>query len=294
MGPTGLLYDREWALLDDSGRVVTQKKCPRMAALTPSVDLHSGTLTLSMPGCEGRLVVNVAGGGIAPSSEGRAAQEGAEGDKGASSSTSVGWGAGMHPAASGAEAGRVETIQVCGHRVCGLLVDMQRVVLEEAGCGASTPSPHQQQGEEAVRQWFQRAIGIPCRLVRQSAGARRTKRTDVRPPATPGPADVTYAATASDAGGSGSKAVLGAEAGSAVGFANDGQYLLVSSASVLDLNARLSGSSPRIPMHGASPSHPADERRFRPNLVVDGFAAYAEDSWLDLQVGRAGGQVSGT
>lgn len=293
MGPTGLLYDREWALLDDSGRVVTQKKCPRMAALTPSVDLHSGTLTLSMPGCGGRLVVSVAGGATAPSGEAREAQE--EGGKGAEgTSASVGWGAGMGPVASGAEAGRVETIQVCGDRVCGLLVDMQRVVLEEAGCGASTPSPHQQQGEEAVRQWFQRAIGIPCRLVRQSAGARRTKRTDVRPPATPGPADATYAATAGDAGGSGSKAVLGVEAGSAVGFANDGQYLLVNSASIVDLNARLAGSSPRVPIHGARPSHPADERRFRPNLVVDGFAAYAEDSWLDLQVGRAGGQVSAT
>jgi len=31
LGPTGLLYDREWALLGDDSAVVTQKQYPRLA-----------------------------------------------------------------------------------------------------------------------------------------------------------------------------------------------------------------------------------------------------------------------
>jgi hypothetical protein len=37
LGPTGLLYDREWALVDDSGSALTQKACARMATLQPEV-----------------------------------------------------------------------------------------------------------------------------------------------------------------------------------------------------------------------------------------------------------------
>lgn len=47
VGPNGLLFDREWALVDDSSKVVTQKACPRMATLEPRVDAHSGTLTIT-------------------------------------------------------------------------------------------------------------------------------------------------------------------------------------------------------------------------------------------------------
>ncbi len=43
IGPTGLLYDREWALLDDQGRVVTQKLCPAAARIVPHIDLERGT-----------------------------------------------------------------------------------------------------------------------------------------------------------------------------------------------------------------------------------------------------------
>lgn len=47
VGPNGLLFDREWALVDDSSKVVTQKACPRMATLEPRIDVQSATLIIT-------------------------------------------------------------------------------------------------------------------------------------------------------------------------------------------------------------------------------------------------------
>jgi len=57
-----------------------------------------------------------------------------------------------------------------------------------------------------------------------------------------------------------------------VSFADGFPLLLISQASLDDLNARL--SSP-VPMN-----------RFRPNLVVSGCEAFAEDSWRRIRVGE--------
>ncbi len=62
------------------------------------------------------------------------------------------------------------------------------------------------------------------------------------------------------------------QAGDEVSFADGFPLLLISEASLDDLNHRL--QSP-VSMH-----------RFRPNLVVDGELAYAEDRWGHLQVGE--------
>ncbi len=56
-----------------------------------------------------------------------------------------------------------------------------------------------------------------------------------------------------------------------VSFADGYPLLLISRASLADLNLRL--ATP-VPMN-----------RFRPNLVVDGCDAYAEDTWKDIRVG---------
>ncbi|RTZ60719.1 MAG: hypothetical protein DSZ32_03135, partial [Gammaproteobacteria bacterium] len=47
--------------------------------------------------------------------------------------------------------------------------------------------------------------------------------------------------------------------------------MLISRASLDDLNTRL--------------EHPVEMRRFRPNLVVDGCDAYAEDGWSEIRIG---------
>ncbi len=98
-------------------------------------------------------------------------------------------------------------------------------------------------GGEADR-WFGRYLGFPCRLVRKPDD-------DVRP------VDSAYARD-----------------GDQTSFADGFPLLLISEASLEDLNRRL--ESP-VPMN-----------RFRPNLVVRGCGPYAEDGWGEI---RAGGAV---
>jgi hypothetical protein len=57
-----------------------------------------------------------------------------------------------------------------------------------------------------------------------------------------------------------------------VGFADGFPFLLISQASLDDLNRRL--------------EVPLAMQRFRPNLVVDGCAPYAEDSWRRIRIGE--------
>lgn len=41
LGTRGLLWDREWALVDASGVALTQKQCPRLATVSTTIDLAS-------------------------------------------------------------------------------------------------------------------------------------------------------------------------------------------------------------------------------------------------------------
>jgi uncharacterized protein YcbX len=63
-----------------------------------------------------------------------------------------------------------------------------------------------------------------------------------------------------------------AEPGDVVSFADGFPYLLASESSLDALNARL---AERVPMN-----------RFRPNLVISGAAAFAEDHWTRVQIGE--------
>lgn len=96
--------------------------------------------------------------------------------------------------------------------------------------------------------WFQTALGQPCRLVYMPDTTVRTVR---------------------------------AAPDHQVGFADSAPYLLVTEASLADLNQRLA----------ARGSRPVEMRRFRPNLVLRGSAPYAEDRWRRLAVGQAGFRV---
>jgi uncharacterized protein YcbX len=96
-------------------------------------------------------------------------------------------------------------------------------------------------GEEAA-DWLSEKLGQPCRLVYMGDDCQRY-------------VDGVYA-----------------REGETVSFADGFPLLLISQASLDDLNARL--SSP-VPMN-----------RFRPNLVVSGCEAFAEDSWRRIRVGE--------
>ncbi len=68
-----------------------------------------------------------------------------------------------------------------------------------------------------------------------------------------------------------------AGSGKRVGFADGYAYLVISEASLADLNARLAAKQhPALPMN-----------RFRPNLVVSGSDPYAEDRFGEINIGDA-------
>ena len=103
-------------------------------------------------------------------------------------------------------------------------------------CQAIAPSP------EADR-WLSACLGSACRLVYMPASTRRLSNP-------------AHAGT-----------------GRLVGFADGYAYLVVSEASLADLNARL--------------ARPVPMDRFRPNIVVTGTPAFAEDGWGDFAAGEA-------
>lgn len=101
------------------------------------------------------------------------------------------------------------------------------------------------EGDEAAA-WFSQHLGRPVRLVRMADSFRRA----VSPRYAPGPASV--------------------------GFADAFPALVISEASLDDLNRRLAarGQAP-VPM-----------ARFRPNIVVGGCPPYAENGWRAIQAGQ--------
>jgi len=89
--------------------------------------------------------------------------------------------------------------------------------------------------------WFSEFLGRDCRLVSLPPGSVRQVDQDY------------------------------ARQGDQVGFADGFPFLLISQASLDDLNQRL-------------PS-PISMERFRPNLVISGCDAYAEDGWRRIRIG---------
>lgn len=93
-------------------------------------------------------------------------------------------------------------------------------------------------GDKAADDWFSDYLGIPVHLAYIGAASNRVLRT------APG---IRFA------------------------FADGYPYLLISDASLTDLNGRL-----RVPVAMG---------RFRPNLVVTGCTAFAEDGWRHVRIG---------
>ncbi len=71
--------------------------------------------------------------------------------------------------------------------------------------------------------------------------------------------------------------------GEIVSFADGYPLLVISEASLAELNRRIGGADA-----GRQPAfRPLPMNRFRPNIVVSGSAAFAEDDWLRIKVGDA-------
>lgn len=99
---------------------------------------------------------------------------------------------------------------------------------------------------ESRDRWFSHYLGVECHLVYMPESTQRH-------------VDADYAVSTHDV----------------VSFADGFPFLLISEASLEDLNSRLTGKGETaVPM-----------KRFRPNLVVSGCEAYAEDQWRDIRIG---------
>ena len=95
---------------------------------------------------------------------------------------------------------------------------------------------------DAADVWFSEYLGVPCRLVQMTDDIVRPVNADYGKP------------------------------GDEVSFADGFPLLLISEASLADLNTRL--------------EKPVSMRRFRPNVVVAGCEAYAEDDWRRIRIGE--------
>ena len=49
IGPRGLVYDREWLIVDKNNRFVSQREIVRMSLIKTAIDAARGCLTLSLP-----------------------------------------------------------------------------------------------------------------------------------------------------------------------------------------------------------------------------------------------------
>lgn len=110
-----------------------------------------------------------------------------------------------------------------------------------------------------ISEWFTEALDTPCTLVRKEPRSRQTS--------TRGPCDSHTCRRD-------------------LSFANEGQFLLVSRASLEDLNQRIS-SSVQVPSKAVqyAPRMQVDVMQFRPNFVISGGSPYEEDCWQSLSIG---------
>lgn len=175
----GLVADRRFMVVDESGRFLSQRTAPRMALIETSLDANKVTLSAA----------------------------------GAGSVTAERKGAADSP---------LRTVSIWKSE--GLLAE---------DCG------------DPVAAWLRGFLGIGCRLVRIGD---RFSRPVLKPAASPE---------------------------DRVSFADSAPFLLISEASLADLNDRMVAQGEEV----------LAMDRFRPNLVVAGCGAFAEDAWSRLRIG---------
>jgi uncharacterized protein YcbX len=365
VGPKGLLFDREWALVDPAGQLLTLKNCPRLTQLQPRVDLEQGVLTVAVAGgaqpplrlriprfssadvataagCKAvqaqegvaragvdscrqqqqqQLQVRVCGDTIcssvlsevllpeledalAPSSA--AAADAAGGDDSRDSTCLVTTNRPASPTHSSKAPAHNLTSDSASAATGGAVNATHSKAPARAGAGSLS----------AVEDWFEAAVGVRCRVVQAAAHARAAKLAPARQMAGDSVADTA----------AGADVVSGKEADQIskqqqqqqqpqqqLGFANEGQYLLLNLSSLDALLApqqqqqqqqqesvgRAEAQDPASTAavtsstHQSDTSDPASVLRFRPNLVVSGLPPWAEDSWSAVQIGAVQLQSAG-
>eukprot|EP00752_Nemacystus_decipiens_P007564 g6757.t1 len=324
LGPSGLAFDREWAVVDHRDRALRLKQVPDMCRIRPFVDLAAGTLAVSAPGMPDLVLpLDYLGQEDGPNnwSEGKAhglrsSYTEGDGTSGAGECCPVEDNNGGVGVGVGVGGDNPVTVRVCGNRRAGVT------------CAASASA------------WFTRFLGVRCSLVRAAVVAAAAsepsadgvpavadgngdgssvspcapssggKDADLggvsrivpwlpaglgamwRPSSCPVPTTGVMS-TAKDGGGGGS-----GSGGNAVGcraFANEAPYLLISRASVAKANdmirreGGIGGRAKEVSADGDAEIGENHEQvttaHFRPNFVVNGIRAHEEDGWKNVRFG---------
>lgn len=223
-GPTGLVYDRCWALVGSDGAALRLKQHPALASICTAIDLERRLLLVSAPGEPQRLempLLDPVGGEAGPCSSGDSSAGVQQPPKGSSSSGVA--------SSSGGGRGSLSV------RVCSRTTWVQRTATLAGG-------------DAEVAAWFSRVLGVPCRLVQQQQQPCRQEQQQQRggqgspvaaesaPVADGGPDLGAGSGQPSSTGGSGSS--------SSRSFANEGQLLVMGAASLADLAVRSGSAEP--------------------------------------------------
>lgn len=135
-----------------------------------------------------------------------------------------------------------------------------------------------------ISSWFSDALGIPCTLVRQQPRSRTVHRQTshtLRQTSRSGSKQVTSEKQTKE------NSIEDEQLDSSLGFANEGQFLLVNTASVDELNRRMKESDGHLGdrENGRRDLTVLEPERFRPNLVVRDQEPFEEDTWQHVQIG---------
>ncbi|KAK9787728.1 hypothetical protein WJX73_008150 [Symbiochloris irregularis] len=280
LGPNGLLYDREWVLIDESGVALTQKSMPQLGLLRPRIDRSAGVMIVRSPTAQGELRVSV------PPQPGSTTH---------TPTTRVSVSPATSPmvtplaslAASDIEAGLSDaddnpnsSVRVRRSRLSetpeqvvqvGESPELKRIkVCSDTVATAQAGAMEVVGSQLTPQEWLRQAVGLPCHLVRQQPGSRRSSLQRAAQEVQQQPM----------------------QSRNTLGFANEGQYLLLNSSSLRDLRQRLSAAQADASSTDSSSSVLpssifAGVSRFRPNFVIGAadLAPFSEDAWRFVQLG---------
>jgi uncharacterized protein YcbX len=224
-GPSGLLFDRGWVLVDSAGMAFRLKQHPALASIQAGIDLQRRLLLVTAPGEAQQLEVPL------PAELAACALD-------AGSSSSKGSRGGSPAAASSSSSGSPTfSIRVCSRTAC----------VERTASAAG--------GDASVTAWFSRVVGVPCRLVQQAARAEGPAELAAANAEAAGRIAASTARAVAHllpAAGEGQQQPVSGASGrgdawassSGRSFANEGQLLVVGAASLADLAARSASAEP--------------------------------------------------